>query len=74
MSREQFSFEKGWMQIKNGDIRECRDKIMNAIGIKTRVAWHNRLRGDVEPKISEVKAIESVFAEYGITEVWGKIS
>lgn len=44
---------------------------MEALGITTRMAFLNRLRGDVEPKVSEAKAIESIFAEFGIKEVWG---
>lgn len=71
MSKEQFSFNKGWSQVKNGDLRKCRKKLMEALGITTRMAFLNRLRGDVEPKVSEAKAIESIFAELGIKEVWG---
>lgn len=66
-----FSFQKGWSQVKNGDLAECRDKLMAALNITTRAAWGKRLKGEVEPKISEVRAVENVFAEYGITEVWG---
>lgn len=71
MSKEQFSFNKGWLQVKNGDMSECRNKLMEVLGIKSRVAFLNRLKGDVEPKVSEVRAIESVFAEYGIKDIWG---
>lgn len=71
MSKEQFSFNKGWSQVKNGDISECRAKLMAALGINTRMAFLNRLKGEVEPKVSEAKAIEAVFADYGIKAVWG---
>ena len=71
MSKEQFSFNKGWSQVKNGDIAECRTRLMAALNINTRPAFLNRLKGEVEPKISEVRAIEAIFAEYGITDVWG---
>lgn len=71
MSKENFSFQKGWSQVKNGDLAECRKKLMAALNITTRAAWGNRLRGDVEPKISEAHAVEKVFAEYGIKNVWG---
>lgn len=71
MSKELFSFNKGWSQVKNGDIPECRNKLMTALNIKTRAAFLNRLKGDVEPKVSEVKAIEDVFAEFGIKDIWG---
>ena len=54
MSKEQFSFNKGWSQVKNGDISECRAKLMAALNINTRMAFLNRLKGEVEPKVSEV--------------------
>ena len=48
-------------------------KVMEQIKkITTNVSWNARLNGKVEPKMSEAKAIEKVFAEYGITEVWGE--
>lgn len=71
MSKEQFSFSKGWSQVKIGDVAECREKLMGAMNITTRAAWGKRLKGEVEPRISEVKAIESIFSEYGIEDVWG---
>lgn len=71
MSKETFSFLKGWSQVKNGDMEECREKLMAALGITTRAAWGKRLKGEVEPKISQVKAVENIFADYGIKEVWG---
>ena len=72
MSKEQFSFSNGWAQVRNCDIRECREKLMAALGIQTRAAFLCRMKGDIEPKVSEAKAIEAVFAEYGIKNVWGK--
>lgn len=71
MSKKDFSFELGWSQVRNGDIRAVRKKLMEALNLTTRAAFLNRKRGDVEPKMSEIKAIESVFAEYGIKKVWG---
>ena len=71
MSKELFSFSKGWSQVHNGDVPTCRAKLMQALNIKTRAAFLNRLRGEIEPKVSEAKAIEKVFAEFGIKEVWG---
>lgn len=71
MSKENFSFQKGWSQVKLGDIDGCRKKLMAALNITTRAAWGKRLKGEVEPKISEARAIETIFAEYGIKDVWG---
>jgi len=66
-----FSFQLGFSQVKQRDVKEVKQKIMLALNINTRSSWMMRLNGVVEPKVSEAKAIEEIFAEYGITEVWG---
>jgi hypothetical protein len=62
----------GFSQVRQKDIPAVRKKIMNTLGITTRSSWSARLNGTVEPKVSEAKAIESIFASYGINEVWGR--
>ncbi len=44
---------------------------MDKLSIRTRQSFHLRLNGEIEPKVSEARAIEEVFSEYGITDVWG---
>lgn len=69
---ENFSFKKGYSQVRRIDAQAVKEQIMNALGLTTRAAWWKRLNGIVEPKVSEAAAIESIFAEYGITEIWGE--
>lgn len=69
--REQFSFMRGWSQVKNFQMPQVKAEILEALNLKTRVSWYQRLYGNIEPRITEVKAIEAVFAKYGIDEVWG---
>lgn len=66
-----FSFRKGWKQLKNGDTAVVREKIITALGLQCRTSFYPRLNGEYEPKISEAQAIEAIFAEYGITDIWG---
>ena len=66
-----FSFQKGWSQVKQGDVSTVRTKLMSALNITTRMAFLDRLNGKVEPKVTEHQAIENIFSEYGITEIWG---
>lgn len=66
-----YSFKKGWSQVRQKDIEEVRNAIMEALGLTTKPAFYNRLNGDVEPKVSEAKAIEDIFNNYGIAEIWG---
>lgn len=69
--REQFSFMRGWSQVKNFQMPQVKAEILEALNLKTRVSWYQRLYGNIEPRITEAKAIEAVFAKYGINDVWG---
>lgn len=67
----EYSFKKGFVQLRQKDVQEAKKKIMSALGLTTRVSWNARLNGRVEPKVSEARAIEEVFAKFGITSIWG---
>lgn len=69
--REEFSFLRGWSQVKNFQMAQVKAEILKALNLKTRVSWYQRLYGNIEPRITEAKAIESIFAKYNITDVWG---
>lgn len=66
-----FSFKKGWKQLPQSAVPEVRSKIISALELKTIPSFYPRLNGRIEPKISEARKIEAVFAEYGITDIWG---
>lgn len=67
-----FSFKKGWNQLRHGDVEQARNKLMDALRLTSTPPFYQRLNGKVEPKVTEAEAIERIFAEYGITEVWGE--
>jgi hypothetical protein len=70
-SDRNYSFHKGYSQIALKDTKKIRREIMDTLGRKENSSqWYQRLRGDVEPKISEVHAIEAIFAKYRITDIW----
>lgn len=71
MVREEFAFRKGWSQLKLRDTKECRERIMKALNITTKVGFCQRMRGGVEPKVSQARALEEIFKSYGITDIWG---
>ncbi len=71
MGKKQYAFLRGWKQVRQGDVRQCREDVMKALGLTTRMAFHQRLNGNVEPRVSEAKIIEEVFARYGVTDIWG---
>lgn len=70
-TKNKFSFRKGWRQLKQKDLNPVRQRIMDALNLKHITSFYPRLNGECEPKVSEAQAIEAVFAEYGITDIWG---
>ena len=66
-----FSFKKGYDQVQQKDAKDVRQKIMNALNLTSRRSWGLRLQGLIEPKVTEAQAIENIFSEYGITDIWG---
>ena len=71
MENREYSFKRGWSQRRMIDAEEMKAKLMAACNVTTDVSFNNRMYGYIIPKADEYKAIEKVFAEYGITEVWG---
>jgi hypothetical protein len=67
-----YAFEKGFSQVMNKDVQAVRHEIMEALNVTTRPAFLSRLRGEVEPKVSEAEKIEAIFSKYGVTDVWGE--
>ena len=68
----EWSFRKGWMQMRQKDVQESRQKLMEAMGVTTGVSFLNRMSGKIEPRMSEYETITMIFQEYGITDVWGE--
>lgn len=65
-----FSFKKGYEQLAQKDIKDFRKKLCERLGIKDATIYR-KMSGKVEPRMSEGRTIEELFAEYGITDVWG---
>ena len=65
-----YSFRKGYRQLTIDEAPAVREEIIDKLGIK-RTAFYSRLRGEVEPKVSEYLTIERIFKKRGISEIWG---
>lgn len=65
------AFVTGWSQVPP----YCRDmvmqQLMEAFGIRSKVQFYSRMRGEVEPRKSQIEGVEAVFNRYGITVIWG---
>lgn len=74
MSEKTFprGFNRGYLQLKVGDIAKAREELFDVLEIKTAVSFHQYRKGKIEPRRDRAAAIEAVFARYGITDVWGE--
>lgn len=66
-----FSFNKGYMQVRQQDAPEVKRQIMEALNFNNEQSWRDRRYGRIEPKMTEVEVIEAVFSKFGIKKVWG---
>lgn len=69
--RSAYAFVKGYNSLQQRYTKEVKQRIMEVFKINNRNSWYSRLYGNVIPKISEAQAVEAIFGEYGIKEVWG---
>ena len=67
----QYSFLRGWLQVRLMDKEAVKKALWNVCGINNRVSWMDRLYGRVIPRADVLKKIEEVFEKRGIMEVWG---
>lgn len=72
MENINYSFKKGYNQVPVGKVKEVKAELMQELGIKSDPSWLTRLRGNYDPKVSDIRAIERVFSKHGITDVWGE--
>lgn len=70
---KEFAFQNGLNQVPFGKVREIRKELMGALNITSHPAWLRRLRGEVSPKTTEIRAVNEVFRQYGVTKnIWGE--
>lgn len=65
------SFQPGWEQLTKKQAVKVRTEICEVLEV-TRNGFYKRMRGEVEPKVSEAVAIEKVFKQFGISNIWGR--
>ena len=70
-AEKKYPFKKGFDKVPGGSQPGVKAALMKVLNIKTRAAWLKRLKGEVEPTVSEFQAIEKVFRRHGITDIWG---
>ena len=67
---QKYSFKRGYNNLPRKHLKAVRQEITNTLGL-TRESFYRRLRGEVEPKVSEAQKIEEIFNRYNISNIWG---
>ena len=71
IAKKRYSFRKGYLQCTLAQKKELREKLMATLAIKGRTYFSTVLnKGILNISISYYEAINSVFHEYGITDIW----
>jgi hypothetical protein len=65
------SFRCAFEQIPHGKMREAKNRLKEAIGIKSDAGLMFRVNGINQVKLKEAWAIEAIFRDYGIEVNWG---
>jgi hypothetical protein len=64
-----YSFRNAYESLPANKQSEVRQKIMDTFGWRL-TSFYRRMKGNPEPRMSEAFTIETIFADYGITDVW----
>ena len=65
-------FNKGFVQLRQCDVKQAKAELQEALGVKNEVSFRNYRYGRVNVKAIQADRITAVFSKYGITEIWGK--
>ena len=68
---ENYAFKKGIDQVKVKDIDEVRRKLKAVFGVKTNQGLRYRIKGEYSLRVHEKDQVEKIFADVGVTEIWG---
>ena len=70
-----WSFRKGYNHLRRCDQDVVKAEIMQFLGITTRMAWSKRIRGIVDPRISEFNFITEAIHRRGVAkkDIWEEI-
>ena len=66
------ALRKGLREIKVGDNKVFREKLMLAIGCKTRVTLLKYINGKARLDVEVAHKIEQLFKDYGVVHPWGE--
>ena len=69
--KNKYPFNRGYEQVMKKNLTAVKEDIMKALDITTDQSWRRYKNGHANLMMWQKEAIEAVFKNYGITEVWG---
>ena len=65
-------FENGMKQLRVCDVAAATADLKAALKVNNRISFYSYRNGTADLRVSQIEAIESVFAKYGIEhDIWG---
>lgn len=65
------AFRKGWLHLDPQHQEAVKAAIMQVLEVNTYASFLNYKNGKREMKKSQANAVEEIFAEYNVTDIWG---
>lgn len=65
------SFKRGYLKVPKGLLNQVKQEIMDVLEVNSKSAWFVKIDGRTTLKQIEKDAIEKIFAQYNITDIWG---
>lgn len=69
---KKYGFKRGWNKANSAQKKSLMKGLMKIYEITTVQAVYARIRGDVEPRVSQADATERLFEKHNITDIWDK--
>lgn len=67
-------FARGMAQVQNGDNDAVKKRLFEVMKTTDRSKLSRYLNGITEPRATLAQAIEKVFSEFGICDIWGPVN
>lgn len=68
---ENHAFLRGWNKLPFGSVETVQGKIMDALSVNSRTQFWRHLNGQTRHSKAECEAIEKIFSEAGVIDIWG---
>lgn len=72
IAKKRYTFVNALGQIPRGRFVEVKNRLCKVLGFADESTWYRCLNG-YSPRLGAARAVEQVFAEFGVTDCWDEV-